>query len=289
VIAIGFTLQPDDEFLERAAPLCERADYLEVAPETLWYADARGALQPNGFWHRFAELADRGRRFVAHGVGLSMGTNATSDRPRQRRWLERMAEDHARFRFGWWTDHLGASTLDGLALTLPVALPMSPRAAAIVRGRLAAMRSIVGEVGVENTVAYFTLGDPLEEPRFLKACLRAPGTHLLLDVHNLYTMALNFGFAPERYLEALPLERVIELHLSGGTMSPPEWLPSGRSLRLDGHDDAVPEPVWRLAEQIVPRCPHLRGITLERMEGTVAPADVRLLSDELDRARRLAA
>lgn len=198
-----------------------------------------------------------------------------------------MAADHARFRFGWWTDHLGASSLDGLALTLPVALPMSPRAAAIVRGRLSAMSHIVGDVGVENTVAYFTLGDPLEEPRFLRACLRGASTHLLLDVHNLYTMALNFGFAPERYLEALPLDRVIELHLSGGTMSPPEWLPSGRSLRLDGHDDAVPEPVWRLAERIVPRCPQLRGITLERMEGTVAPTDVALLSDELERARRL--
>jgi uncharacterized protein (UPF0276 family) len=287
VSAVGFTLQPDEEFLERAAPLFEHADYFEVAPETLWFADARGSLQPNGFWHRFAALAERGRRFVAHGVGLSMGTNAASDRPRQRRWLERMAEDHGRFRFEWWTDHLGASSLDGLALTLPVALPMTPRAAAIVRGRLAQMQSIVGDVGVENTVAYFTLGDPLDEPRFLRACLRAPGSHLLLDLHNLYTMALNCGFAPEHYLDALPLERVIEIHLSGGSMSLPEWLPSGVSLRLDGHDDAVPEPVWALAEQIVPRCPSLRGITLERMEGTVAAADVARLGEELARARRL--
>lgn len=39
--------------------------------------------------------------------------------------------------------------------------------------------------------------------------------------------------------------RVLELHLSGGSDSGPDWLPSRRVLRLDSHDGAVPEPVWR--------------------------------------------
>jgi uncharacterized protein (UPF0276 family) len=149
------------------------------------------------------------------------------------------------------------------------------------------VQNVIGDVGVENSVAYFLLGDPLEEPRFLRACLRAPRTHLLLDVHNLYTMALNFGFDARHYLELLPLDRVIELHISGGSPSPREWLPSGRSLRLDAHDDAVPEEVWKLAAEIVPRCRALRGITLERMEGTVGHADAFLLGAELERARSL--
>jgi hypothetical protein len=61
-------------------------------------------------------------------------------------------------------------------------------------------------------------------------------------------------------------------------------------MRLDGHDDAVPEPVWRLFEDIAPRCPRLRGVTLERMEGTVTgAADVTVLREELKRARRVLA
>ena len=45
--AIGLALHPDLDYLERVAPLLERdVDVLEVAPETTWYLDPRGELQP---------------------------------------------------------------------------------------------------------------------------------------------------------------------------------------------------------------------------------------------------
>lgn len=82
---------------------------------------------------------------------------------------------------------------------------------------------------------------------------------------------------------------MIELHVSGGSYSDASWLPSGAVKRLDSHEGAVVEAVWRLAEALAPRCRNLRGITLERMEGTVRPRDVPLLREELSRVRRLAA
>jgi uncharacterized protein (UPF0276 family) len=99
--------------------------------------------------------------------------------------------------------------------------------------------------------------------------------------------AVNAGFDPDRYIERLPLERVIEVHVSGGNVSDPAWLPSGRAMRPDSHDTAVHEEVWRLAERWIPRCPNLRALTLERMEGTVEEDDVPLLREELLRARKL--
>ncbi len=288
MVPVGFTLQPELEFLERCAPLIRMAEYFEVTPETLWRPDARGALEPNGFHRRFAALTSTGKPFVAHGVGLSMGTTASADRARRRRWLAAVRRDHATFRFRWYTEHLGASSLGGLAMTLPMPLPMTAAAARTVRARLRAMQAVVPDVGVENNVAYFTLGAPLEEPAFLGACTRAPRTHLLLDLHNVHTMAENFGFDPDDYLARLPLERVIELHLSGGRSSDGAWLPGGRVMRLDSHDDAVPERVWSLYERWAPRCPRLRGVTLERMEGTVGDGDVPVLREELRRARTTA-
>jgi uncharacterized protein (UPF0276 family) len=285
MIPVGLTLQPDAAFLELLAPVIDDADYYEIAPETTWRVDGSGRLQPNGYHHEFSALKDAsGKRFVAHGVGYSMGSSA-GDVARRRAWRAQLAADRRRFGFAWWTDHLGATSMDGLALTLPVPLPMNARAAGVVRRRLAEMQSVVHDVGVENNVAYFLLGDALEEPAFLRRALSAPRTHLLLDLHNLYTMALNFGFEPEAYLERLDLSRVIELHVSGGRDSEAAWLPSGRTMRLDGHDDAVPEPVWALLAEVAPRCPNLRGVTLERMEGTVTDDDVVLLADELARAR----
>ncbi len=290
MIPVGFTLQPEVAFLERCRRIIDAADYWEVAPETLWRVRSDGRLEPNGFHARFCALADaaRGRRFfVAHGVGLSLGSGAAVDARRRRAWLARVRRDHRSFGFRWYSDHLGASAVDGLAMTLPLPLPMTAEAARVVRRRLQSMQRVVGDVAVENSVAYFLAGDALDEPRFLMDCVRAPRCHLVLDLHNVYTMAHNFGFDPAEYLRRLDLAKVIEIHVSGGSESDPRWLPSGRVFRLDGHDGAVPELVWRMLEAVVPRCPRLRGVTLERMEGTVAARDVPLLTAEMQRLRAI--
>lgn len=288
MIAAGFSLQPDDEFLERCAALIDEVDCYEVTPETLWFERGDGKLVDNGFFRRFLALRERsGKPFVAHGVGVSMATDSAMDRPRRRRWLARVARDHQVFRFGWWTDHLGASALDGLATTLPVPLPPTSHAAGVVRRRLRAMQRVVPDVGVENNVGYFFPGDPLDEARFLGGCLAGRRTWLLLDLHNLYTMAQNLGFDTDAWLARVDLGRVIEIHLAGGRPSNARWLPTRRVMRLDSHDDAVPEPVWALLDRVLPRCPNLRLVTLERMEGTVLrPPDASALRGELRRMRR---
>src|SRR6188474_3166349 len=173
MIPIGFTLQPDEEFLELLDELIRtEPDYYEVAPETLWRpraagssADEIGPLAPNGYHARFAEVRARsGKPFVAHGVGFSVGS-ARPDAARRSRWLARMREYHAIFGYRWYTDHLGASEIGGRELVLPLSLPMTEEAAAAVRASLAAMQSVVPDVGVENSVFYYHLGRPLDEPR----------------------------------------------------------------------------------------------------------------------------
>jgi uncharacterized protein (UPF0276 family) len=164
---------------------------------------------------------------------------------------------------------------------------MTDEMAAIVRDRLLVLQQVVDDVGFENSAFYFLLGDWLDEPRFFDAILAAERTHLLLDLHNVYTMATNVGADAAEWLARIDCERVIELHLSGGDTSRPEWLPDGRTLRLDSHDHAVPEAVWDLFEQVLPRCSNLRGVTLERMEGSVAERDVADIRDELHRIREV--
>jgi uncharacterized protein len=287
VIATGFALPADRESLEIVAPVIEAAALLEVAPETLWRPSDDGRLQPNGFHRAFAELRARtGKPFVAHGVGLSLGGRTAADQVRRRAWRARIAADHDVFDFRWYTDHLGVSAPGGLALTLPLPLPMTPTAAAGVTRELRALQAIVPDVGVENTAHHFVLGDPLEEPAFIARCLAGPRTHLLLDLHNVHTMASNLGFDAAAYLARLPLDRVIEVHVSGGSTSNPGWLPSGRVLRLDSHDAAVPDEVWELLDAVVPRCPNLRAVVLERLDRTAEEEDVPLLREELRRIVR---
>lgn len=287
MIALAFTLQPEERYLELTSPLHELVDAFEICPETTWRADGAGNLVPNGFHALFRERATKLRKpCIAHGVGFSLGS-ARPDPARRAQWLERMRADQAVFDFTWWTDHLGATEVDGRALVLPLPLPPVEAAAQRVRASLDAMRTVVHDVGFENSVFYAQPGDPLDEPAFIARCLAGERSHMLLDLHNVWMTARNAGFEAEQYLQRLPLERVVEVHVSGGNVSDPDWLPSGRSLRLDSHDTAVPEEVWKLAEAWIPRCPNLRALTLERMEGTVGEDDVALLREELVRARRL--
>jgi uncharacterized protein len=288
MITVGLMLGPSEELLELLGPVLARdCEHFELTPETTWYEDGAGALFPNAYHRRFLELKRRTRRpFLAHGVGVSLGGGSPRHAARRRRLLARMREDHALFGFRWYTDHLGATAMDGLAMTLPIPLPMTAHAAKVVRRRLAQMQRVVPHVGVENNVPYLLFGAPLEEPRFLNEVTRGKGTHLLLDLHNLYTFARNHGVDAREYLSRLKLDRVIELHLSGGTPADPAWLPSRRSLWLDSHDTPVPEEVWALLDEVAPRCPGLKAVTLERIEGSVAQGDVPLLREELARARR---
>lgn len=289
-VRVGYALMPRLADLEQLAELLEHdVDYYEVAPETLWRVDARGEWIANGYHARALELAARtARPFVAHGVGLSVGTLDPRDRVRQQKWLERIRVDHALFAFEWYTDHLGASILGADQQTLPLPLPMASPVARACRERLLELQSIVPDVGLENSAVYHHYGDPLEEPAFVGELLDAPRLWQVLDLHNVWTVALNAGFEPRAYLERVDHAKVIEIHVSGGDWTDPAWFPGERRLRLDSHDSAVPEEVWALLEEIAPRCPNLRGITLERMEGTLEPGDELRLRGEVARVRGVA-
>lgn len=285
-VGIGLVVHADSDFLDLVDPLLPELDYLEVTPETLWLWQPDGTLAPNGFHRRILAMGrDAGLPFVAHGTGFSLAT-IDDDAARRGRWLDRIRADHTTFRFRWYTEHLGATMLGGVHVGLPCPVPMSGEHARAARHRLADLRDVIGRAGVENTAHHFCLGDALDEPAFLTAAIDAPGLHLLLDLHNLHAMARNLGFDPLAYLARLPLERVIEIHLAGGGESDPAWVASRRRFVLDGHDRRVPEAVWALLDYVLPRCPGLRGVTIERLDGTFEGDDVGRLAAELRRARR---
>jgi uncharacterized protein (UPF0276 family) len=149
------------------------------------------------------------------------------------------------------------------------------------------LRTVVPEVGFENNADYFCLGDPADWPGFINRLCRESECGLLLDLHNLYTQCLNLEQDPVETLDRLNPDAVLEIHLSGGSESDPEWVPSGRRFRLDSHDSAIPEAVWKLYERAFPRCRNLRGVVVERLNGTFQEAEVPGLRDELRRAKDL--
>lgn len=288
MIDVGVSLQAERRYFDLVAPLAAaQADYIEVCPETLWRTDADDHLVANAYHAEIVEFVRANQcGVVAHGTGLSLGGADPRDELRLDRWLQRIADDHAVFDYRWYTDHLGPSTLAGATLQLPIALPYLDATAQLVRERLAALQRIVPDVGFENTVHYFLLGEWLDEPAWMARALVDPRTWILLDLHNVWTMGQNLGKDPRAWLAKIDFSRVVEIHVSGGSESDPAWLPDRSTLRLDSHDDGVPEPVWELLDEVLPRCANLRGVTLERMENSVDDTDVPQLAAELERIRR---
>jgi uncharacterized protein (UPF0276 family) len=284
-LGVGIPLHADLDYLQLFRGIVEDdAAYFEVNPETLWRVE-NGALTRNDFHALFREIRDRsGKPFVAHGLSFSVGSPAD----RTAAWLERLRDDHAAFRFEWLTEHLGWTEVDGLEVSLPLPLPFSDEAVRIVAARMKLLGSVVPVVGFENNADYFSLGDPAHWPDFINRLCATAGCGLLLDLHNLHTQCLNLGQDAVETLDRLDLDPVLEIHVSGGSETDPDWLPSKRVMRLDSHDGPVPEPVWGLLERALPRCRILRGHVVERLNGTFEAADVPALRAEVRRAKGLA-
>lgn len=140
----------------------------------------------------------------------------------------------------------------------------------------------------ENAAYYAQCpGAEMSEARFMAALVEASGTYLHLDLHNVHTNAVNFErFDAGEYLRTIPLERVIEIHLAGGTWS--------RGWYHDWHQGRVPEPVWDMLEFVLQEA--RPGAVILEVQGRAHHADGRVLTPEedldgvyadLDRARAI--
>lgn len=60
----------------------------------------------------------------------------------------------------------------------------------------------------------------MSEASFIRAVLEGADLGLLLDVNNIVVNAANFGFDARAFLDSLPLERVVQLHVAGHEFRP---------------------------------------------------------------------
>ena len=261
---VGVALQPDDVFFEHnGALLEEHAELFEVTPETLW--DSR--CEPTSGHERLLRFCKR-RAIPVVGHGVLFSIAATGSPKRRDAWLRALQRDAAAFDFVWLSEHLGFADAAGQHTAWPLPLPMTEEAVATTAQALQQLRTacasaVFETVLFENNADLFCLGEPLEQAKLYSRVCDAADAHMLLDLHNAYAFCRNTGLELERFLEHLPWSRVREIHLSGGSDSDPEFLPSGRSMRLDSHDGAVPEAVWQALTLALPRASNLRAVVCE--------------------------
>jgi uncharacterized protein (UPF0276 family) len=214
---------------------------------------------------------------VLHGIALGMASTAPVDRKR----LAKMSRLFEEIRPESWSEHLAFVRAGEIEIGHLAAPPRTQSTIDATAENLEAARKIVGSLPQVENIA--TLIDPpastFAEPEWLTRTIDASGAPMLLDLHNLYANALNFGMDTGDFLAHLPLHRVHAVHISGGKFI---GEPGNRRL-LDDHLHDPPDPVYELLAQLAEKCPNPLTVILER-DGSYPP--MAHLLNQLDCARQ---
>jgi uncharacterized protein (UPF0276 family) len=175
----------------------------------------------------------------------------------------------------WFSDHVcytgvpGTNTHD----LLPVPYTRAVLDRMVDRAREA--MDVTGRLFlVENPSSYLSYkASGMPEWDFVAELAERADCGLLLDVNNIFVSSINHGFDPIDYLDGLPMDRVVQMHLAGHSIMD--------GFRLDTHDAPVCDEVWALYREAIRRAGSVT--TLVEWDGDIPPFE--RLSAEAERAR----
>ncbi|ADB39177.1 DUF692 family multinuclear iron-containing protein [Spirosoma linguale] len=258
----------DTNSLQASLPLFEA----EKVQAIEWSFDTLFALGEMPDW--FAELLraySQEGRLIGHGVFFSLFSGKWT--PDQQQWLKQLKALSADFTFDHLTEHVGFMTGEDFHKGAPISIPFTTSTLAIGRDRLLRLQDAGNcPVGLENLAVAYSLDDVKRQGDFLAQLLEAVNGFILLDLHNLYCQSQNFDLGIADIQALYPLDRVREIHISGGSWVPSTVNPT-KQIRRDTHDESVPAAVFHALQQVIGQCPNLKYVVLEQL-GTGLTTDV---------------
>ncbi|MBX9961655.1 MAG: DUF692 domain-containing protein [Burkholderiales bacterium] len=253
------------------------AHYEEIAatpPAIDWFEIlTENYLVPGGRPLQWLDAIRRDYPVVMHGVSLSIGGTD----PLDREYLSEVAALARRVEPLWISDHLCWTGTQGRNLHDLLPLPFTEAALDHVVRRVTQVQDTLGRrILLENVSSYVSFaGGDCTEWEFLAELAQRADCLILLDVNNVHVSAFNHGFDARTYIDAMPADRVQQIHLAGHSHCG-HWI-------VDTHDAPVAEPVWDLYRYTAERLGPVATM-IERDDDIPPLAD---LVTELDRARRI--
>jgi len=244
------------------------------APVDWFEALTENYLVPGGKpLHNLMRIRER-YPLVMHGVSMSIGSTAPLDRD----YLVQVKALAARVEPKWISDHLCWTGVAGKNMHDLLPLPYTEEALANVVERVRTVQDILGRrILLENVSSYVTFRDSrLTEWEFLREVAVQADCLILLDVNNIYVSSVNHEFAALDYLNAIPVDRVQQMHLAGHE--------NHGDYLIDTHDHPVPDPVWELYAAAVRRFGDVS--TMIERDANIPPLEE--LCVELSAARKVA-
>lgn len=232
---------------------------LELEPQPFWRKSLAGGCPehiPDSA--AIAAIATLPHHKLVHSVSLPLGGLNSYDGAQ----TAPLQDAVRRLRPEWVSEHLSFNAFqadDQKTHAAGFLLPPRQTSAGVdvaVANILRFASKVSAPVAFETGVNYLQpRSDEMTDGEFFASIAGAADCGILLDLHNLWANERNGRQSLERVLDALPADRVWEIHLAGGMMLDGYY--------IDGHSGAIPRALLEIAEAIVPRLPNLGAIIFE--------------------------
>lgn len=230
---------------------CHIEDILQHKPDTPWFEIlADNHTEAGGPVKQALETIRQDYAFSFHCVGMSLGGTDPLDLDyfkRLRRLIQTLEPELV-------SDHLSFSSVNGRHYHELLPIPYTEESLQHVCHRIQQVQDILGRrILVENPSSYMSYQQSdISEWEFIAAMAEQADCDLLLDVNNIYVSACNHGFGAQDYIDAIPYERVKEIHLAG--------FEKRDGYLLDAHNNLVTDDVWQLFMQAMQHAPHIPAL-----------------------------
>lgn len=180
---------------------------------------------------------------VQHGVSLAIG----SPDPLDFEYLKRLKALTRKTKTPWVSDHLCWGRLPGAHYHDLLPLPYTREVIDYVAERARIVQDYLElPFALENLSSYVSYNsDAMPEWEFYSSIVEKADICMMLDVNNIYVSSRNHGFDPKSYVDNIPLDRVLQIHLAGHT--------DHGAYVLDTHDNYVTDAVWEIYADVYPK------------------------------------
>lgn len=204
-------------------------DFMEIAPENwLHFGGAQG--------RQLRSLTER-LPFVCHGLSLDLG----GPRPLDTDYLKALKTFFEYHDIRAYTEHLSYCG-DGGHLYDLMPIPFTTEAVHYVAQRIRHVQDVLErKIGIENVSFYAMPSTEMSEQEFINAVIAEADCELLFDVNNTFVNAVNHEYSAQDYMQAMPSERMMYLHMAG-------HFDEADDLKIDTHGQPIKEDVWQLLQ-----------------------------------------
>lgn len=243
VLGVGLGLRRD--IAEETFAAASQIDFVEIAPENFM-----------GIGGRARDLLERaGEHFpvISHGLNLSIGSSDDLSKP----YLQELKKLLDEIDAPWWSDHLCFTSCDGIYMHDLLPMPFTREAVKHVGRRVKEVQDFIERPLLLENISFYMYPPACEmtEAQFLAEVAEEADCGFLLDVNNVFVNSVNHKFCPRKFLEEIPLERAVQIHIAGHKQI--------RDYIIDTHGAPVIEPVYELLAHVLAKT-EVKAVMLER-------------------------